>query len=1441
MNDYKGELAYQNGSYGLLRTASRNGRVLYRPFNGFRIEKEGYIDNITPQQADSLNLTPKQLEELVNTAEQLEDDAANTHAISPSVTYNNDGVAVSKDIPADYANLFTAFKRMLLPDAKVYFTTLEDAQANKETFTGPHRILGTDSSHTSGRTLGSLRQIGPNEYAITLRQPKRPADSAFTVELVAHEIGHAHQREFFEQAPKWMKDALVAAHAAWVNTTKGKSAHEVISGLRSYKGGISSKKLSGPFSSLPKKDQDYILSFSEWYADQVARWAVSNAKPVSAVEQFFSRLGKSLRKFYDKLKNAGFLPNETFVQYLEQTTKDLDLTPAFEARSGEPTYASVRERLDKALNDKTINKGLHGTVSDLVTKKARPPAVLDAALTDLIAKQLEKGAQDAGVSEMREAPKPRPKKVPRVSAQVRKAMASQNATRINKGVGQMFVETRSADDAIKLLKRVGSRLNINATKKLLGALTTDDITRWIGDKIKNIPTINKLVEDLNIRRAEFINELAEKVPAWAAFNAKFVEAGEKLADIMHDATLKHFDPAAHANLQQALKNDVVLNGLRTKGASKSALTARENVVKDFMHRWVELGKVDNGEAHRIYVMARDSYAKTFDTHMKLLTDRITASDMSSANKKRTLDYITRQFQEAKQLGVYFPLMRYGKFWFREGVGKNSEFYMFESGTARDKAIEDRIAEKIAKGDTRSVETILSEDFDERGDNVSDIRKLLSGKGEGTSTMLKDIFNMLDSGSASDVETIKEQVYQMFLATLPEKDMRTRFARRKGVTGYSADALRNFVASQTIAGTQLSRLEYAPKIRMALGQAYAEMKGNTDKLKLIPFIDEIAKRALTEVSPTSDYSFWDKAASLGSKFTFMWALTAPKSALVNLTSLPIVGFPVLSARYGMPRTLAMSARYLNIFDKLLPKEKDANGTITTKWGAPSVAKSAYVTGHKDPVVRKALIAAYKAAEIRGLFMDTNISDMSDRGRVSSADYNSPISKTARGAYRFMTGAFHYLESVNRQIMYMSSFELEFNKLRGEGVSADQATERATRTALKLTNEAQFNYSQYNKPRYFKAPLGKLSFQFMTYPMQMTSFLVRNFHNSIKGKTPEERREAAVKFYGTMGMTALFSGVTGLGVGPLSYSTIMGLLDGLRDALRGDDDDDEDEEGNPLGKRSMSLWFTEWYLPHYFGPESGLAAQLGLSEEQANLLVRSIKKGPISALTDLNVGTSTSLDEMFFRSDTPAKSNREAALMFLGAHALGPFGSTLTQFAAAMDDFNNGRPERAYEKLAPALFRGPLVASRLMREGSDTPQGAEIKSAEWYTTGKLLGQSLGFGSTEVSDIQKTNFTAKRMTEQIKTERNSLLLKFRQAVRKYEENPSDANSAKIDAVEDAIDKYNNKNYMLPITGETKSSSLSGEAKSLSGAIDGLIVEDKFAPYVSDILGRARTDEDE
>jgi hypothetical protein len=87
--------------------------------------------------------------------------------------------------------------------------------------------------------------------------------------------------------------------------------------------------------------------------------------------------------------------------------------------------------------------------------------------------------------------------------------------------------------------------------------------------------------------------------------------------------------------------------------------------------------------------------------------------------------------------------------------------------------------------------------------------------------------------------------------------------------------------------------------------------------------------------------------------------------------------------------------------------------------------------------------------------------------------------------------------------------------------------------------------------------------------------------------------------------------------------------------------------------------------------------------------------------------------------------------------GPFGSMATSLTGGVEDILNGDLVRGFEKLSPAFFRGAFTTYRLSQEGLQTRQGAEIKDAEFYTTGKLIGQALGFQSTTVAEIQKSNF--------------------------------------------------------------------------------------------------------
>jgi hypothetical protein len=97
---------------------------------------------------------------------------------------------------------------------------------------------------------------------------------------------------------------------------------------------------------------------------------------------------------------------------------------------------------------------------------------------------------------------------------------------------------------------------------------------------------------------------------------------------------------------------------------------------------------------------------------------------------------------------------------------------------------------------------------------------------------------------------------------------------------------------------------------------------------------------------------------------------------------------------------------------------------------------------------------------------------------------------------------------------------------------------------------FDYSSTNKPRYFQHPVARVVLQFKQFPQQMTFFLAHNFLNSIKDLPPEQKREARARFVGTMGMSAIFSGVTGL----WGFSTVASIVNAVFN-IAGADDDEE----------------------------------------------------------------------------------------------------------------------------------------------------------------------------------------------------------------------------------------------------------------------------------------------
>ena len=298
-----GEVVYQRGELGLVRGYSAmTGAPVYSAAKGStftRVDVESYTGK---------EFTPEQLTELVEAKQQAELEAQSVHEETPFATYDYQGLAFSANTTPEMQGIVGEWKDMLGIDADVYVTTLADAKADKDKFTGPLRAVGSGTLNPNER--GSTRRLADGTHYIIFDEQ---ASKVATLETLAHELGHVHQKEAFDQAPKELQEQVKAEHRKWLESQKGGTAKDLVESLRARKTGKTTDGLDGLSSDQLKS---YWTSFSEYYADQVSRWATTQAEPLGAVEKFFSRLANAMQGFYDQLVNQKYLPSDSFVQYL---------------------------------------------------------------------------------------------------------------------------------------------------------------------------------------------------------------------------------------------------------------------------------------------------------------------------------------------------------------------------------------------------------------------------------------------------------------------------------------------------------------------------------------------------------------------------------------------------------------------------------------------------------------------------------------------------------------------------------------------------------------------------------------------------------------------------------------------------------------------------------------------------------------------------------------------------------------------------------------------------------------------------------------------------------------------------------------------------------------------------------------------------------------------
>jgi hypothetical protein len=1027
----------------------------------------------------------------------------------------------------------------------------------------------------------------------------------------------------------------------------------------------------------------------------------------------------------------------------------------------------------------------------------------------------------AGVSAMLEGKAAPEGEAPRILASKKidkillKIERSESPEEMGGLLGQLM-EADSWDDKKRVLSSIWNTLDSKSVATLLPALTTSQITDWVGDKIPHLNQVNRLVERMSVMRSKMLAAIDETAVPWANFAKAHIAGGKLLSRLMHYSTLAEVDPSLHANAATAIAKDSQLAELRSlmdaasnpraKAAYKGQITARTDRINTAYKLWNEAGKVGKGEAHGIYTKVRDHYSAIFKLHRAILDERIAKSNLSgdidneTTPKGMLMAAIRKTYEDAKTVGVYFPLMRYGNYWMSFGKGLNKEFYMFESELQRNRFLDIRVAQLQKAGDNRTYDEILESGEFDAGNDLTKLRNLTTEASE----MLQGIFKIIDTQNVTDKEALKDAVYQMYLLTMPEQSFRKQFIHRKGTTGFSGDALRNFVRSGYASANQLTRLQFGPDITTEMDSAHASLAGMPpkDKIKLGQFLNEVGTRVGEELAPSNEDEFAVRFANGVNQAAFFFRLTSIKSAVANMTAIPIFGAPVLASKYGTVNAAAALAKYTNVYNHTTFVKPDGSYTPL------SIGFSKHV--QSNPV----LAAAFDEAAERGVTEITRTYDLMAMARAPSAAHQGTIRRGTREFVNFTGLLFHHSERLNREIMFMTTFELDYKKGLSEGLSGGingEAFNRAIDAAVKITYDSMFNYTKYNRPRIMRPAPARIVFQFKLFPQQVSAYLIRNFAAMIKGSdlNPRARREATTQLIGTLLMTGMFAGITGL---PLYYS-IIAVAQGLRDALH-----DEDDDPVPIEERDLDLWFRNVWLPKHFGEAA-----------------KFFEKGPISIITNADIASSTSLSNLWFR-DTKYDHSMANQFNDFIIGALGPGASLITDGIKAIDDFNSGHFNQGVEKLLPAFAKGAFTQWAWGQEGIKVKGSqAEIFSKDEVTKMMRLWKAFGFNPTELTRIQETNYPTMELITRAQDERNAIMNRLNlELVREDDE-----------AFEEALikaSKFTEANPEMAIKPDTIVDSALKRAKLRAMADRGLIVPPKLMPRMYEFVhaSRPKTDKE-
>ncbi len=582
-------------------------------------------------------------------------------------------------------------------------------------------------------------------------------------------------------------------------------------------------------------------------------------------------------------------------------------------------------------------------------------------------------------------------------------------------------------------------------------------TTWtilqLGAENRHIPWLTRYIERQNFMantKMNWMSRADQRVKEWQRL---YKEQADALANLLFDVTEGNF-------MEVEIEKDgvKVITSLKPEPLRNPTPEELARLVKKH-----NVGEQALGLYFRIKQDFQD-FLKAIEQAQITKAER-TFTDQDQLNDKLKKIHTTMKALRDKP---YFPLSRFGKYTVVVRSRKTGDVIYMEAHETRGQR--NRAFERVRKMPEYKKELIRKSQFTE--DTVP-YRSL-------PPTVKEDIVRLLELDIPKDDAALEGKRVRK-LAELEEilfeqsdaSRFIKHFEQRKSTPGYSKDAMRNYADYFFRGSNHIARIQHMDELDDAIRGLEKEL-GDMTKLnapdldRRIGIVQMVKDHRNYLMNPGND---WSNLRALG----FVWFIGfVPASAAINLTQVPLVGYPYLAARFGDVRAIRALTRAGNDVRKLYLNK--LGGITDEKLRAINLG------------IRQNFLEESQAMELAA---------MATHNVLQRALPGDKVQRMFREIQYTSAWMFQTAEKFNRRIMFSAAFDMalqaepdskaakyldelaadnpmQINELKNQGWSDKHI--KAFLAGKDAVNRTQYEYATWNRPLFMR---GKKSVVFLFY--------------------------------------------------------------------------------------------------------------------------------------------------------------------------------------------------------------------------------------------------------------------------------------------------------------------------------------------------------------------------